>query len=604
MKKRTLSILLAFVLAVSCCVPIFAQAAYSDLNSHWAKDDMEDLVKRGYLSGYSDNTMQPNKNMTACELLVMLSRFYPLSDVQKEKLKSDYKEIIEKTVPSKSSWANDNLAICLAAGIITENELKQMDLTAEIEKQQLAVFLVRAMQLSSEADALKEKDLTYADASQISSNYRGFVGELASIGIVKGDASNQFSPRSKVTRAVVAAMISRSIKYLEKNDIKLTIDAYKGLTQEKGILVSVSGSSLQLRGFDGLNREYSIPSSAKVFVSGVSKSLSSTYEGCYAQLYKSDGIVSEVRIEKDSAVVWVQGTLTSITASNASFNLKEIQSGKVTSYTIPSNATITQDGKSVSLSSLSQNNFFTLKIKNSTVAEVNSMPSNFDLIGTISEISYGSSVTLKIKDESGAKYCFLLDITNLPSIKRGETTLSIDRLKVSNEVTVTIKNCLISSIVTKGSEDKYTGKLTSTTTTANGTVWNITANDGTNRSLLIDEGAAVYSGKTAILISTVHVGDQVSVVIYGNMVTEVYLQSAISSSNKVTGRVLNTDKQVMTILTSSEKLVYVDTSSALMVASSTGKTISLSSIEKNSEIVAYGVYKNSTDFSAKLIVIE
>jgi hypothetical protein len=243
-------------------------------------------------------------------------------------------------------------------------------------------------------------------------------------------------------------------------------------------------------------------------------------------------------------------------------------------------------------------------MKNNAVTEVYSISSNFELNGTISELNYGTSVTMKIKDEAGVKYCFSFDITNLPTIKRGETTISIDRLKVGNEVTAILKSGIITSIGAKGSEDRYTGKLTSTTTTSNGTVWNITSSDGTNRSLMLDEGATVYSGKTAILLSAVHVGDDVSVVIYGNMVTEVYLQSAVTSSNKVTGRVLTTDKQAITILTSSEKLVYVDSSSAMIVASSTGKTISLSSLEKNSVIVAYGTFKNATDFSSRLIIVE
>lgn len=603
MKKRTLSILMAFVLTVSCCVPVFAQATYTDLGNHWAKDEMEDLVKRGYLSGYSDNTMQPNKNMTACELLVMLSRFYSLTDVQKEKISADYKDRLEKTVSPKLSWANESLAVCLAAGIITENELNKIDLTADIEKQQLAVFLVRAMQLSAAADELKVKELTYIDASEISESCRASIAELASLEIVKGDATNRFLPKSKVTRAVVATMISRSIQYQEKNDIKLSIEAYKGLTQEKGILSSVSASSLQFRGFDGLLREYSIPTAAKISVSGVSKTLSSTYEGCYAQLFKNNGVVSEVRIEKDSSVTWVQGTIASINSSNSSIYVKDLLSSRITNYTVSSNATLVQDGKNISLSLLSQNNIVTIKTKNNIVSEVNSVSSSVELNGTISEISYGSSVSLKIKDEAGAKYCFSFDITNLPTIKRGDTTISIDRLKTGNEISVMLKSGVVSSINIKGSEDKYTGKLTSITTSSSGTIWNITSNDGTNRSLMLDEGVAVYNGKTAILQSAIRVGDEVSVVIYGNMVTEIYLKSAVSSTNQVSGRVLTTDRQTITMLTSSEKLVYVDASSASVVASSTGKTLSLSYIDKNSEIVAYGTYKSATEFSAKLIVI-
>lgn len=547
--------------------------------------------------------MKPDKNITSCELLVMLSRFYTLTDIQKEQIKAEYKSIVEKNVPTELSWANESIEACLAAGIITESELNVIQLNSEIEKQQLAVFLVRAMQLSHAAETLSDKELTYDDDAQISESSRGSIAELVALEIVKGDSKNNIAPKTKVNRAVVAAMISRSIKYLEKNKIKLSIVAYEGLSKENGVLVSSSNNKFKLRGFDGLVREYSIPTEADVFVGGEEKTLSAAYEGKYADLILKNGILNRLNVEKDSSVTWNQGTVDSVNASNSSIYLKDINTGKSTYYSIPSKASITQEEKNISLSSLSSRNFVSIKSKNNKVEELYSMPSNFELSGTISEIAYGDSVSMKISDEKGMNYCFSLDISDLPTIKRGDIDISVDRLKVGNIVTVTIKNCEITSIVAKGSENKLTGRLTSVTTTANGTIWNVAANDGTNKSLMLDEGVTVYSGKTAILLSDVRIGDEVSMVIYGDIVTEIYLQSVVSSSNKVMGRVLTTERYKITILTSAEKLVYVDTSSASVV-SSTGKNLSISSIEKNTVIVSYGNYKNSSDFVARLVVVE
>ena len=598
-----MSLFLVVVLALGCCMPAYA-ATYTDLKDHWAKEDMEDLVKRGFLSGYSDQTMKPNKNMTAGELLVMLSRFYPLTEVQSEKLRADYEKTVEQYIPAKFSWAKDSIGICLAAGIISETELKLMDLSSEIEKQQLAVLLIRAMQLTDAAEQLKDAQLDYVDANQILSSCRGSVSKLAELEIVKGDAKNQFAPTTKVSRAVIAAMVSRAIKYLEKNDVDLVIRAYEGLEETKGILLSVSSGTVQLRGFNGSVREYAIPSAATVKVNGEVKSLSASYEGCYVRLIVKKGTVTDVLIEKDSNIEWVQGTISSVNASNASLYLINSKSGKSTSFTIPSKAVVTQDGKSISLSSISQKNYVTIKSVKNAVTEVYSQSGDFELSGTITEITYGTSVSLKVKVESGECYAFLLDISNLPTIKRGAVSISIDRLKAGNEVTVVMKNCEISSIVAKGSENKLTGKLTSITTTASGTIWSLSLSDGAVKSLMLEEGVGIYSGNKAILLSDIRIGDEVSVVLYGDVVTEVYLQSAVSSSNKVSGRALTVSKNEITILTFSEKLLYVDTASAIVVTASTGKSMSLSSLEKNSVIVAYGSYENATKFVAKLVVVE
>ena len=78
--------------------------------------------------------MRPNNTVTACETLALLSRFYHPSEVAAEYLYADYKELVESAVPAAQSWANEEIALCLAAGIVTERELKQLDLSRPIAK--------------------------------------------------------------------------------------------------------------------------------------------------------------------------------------------------------------------------------------------------------------------------------------------------------------------------------------------------------------------------------------------------------------------------------------------------------------------------------------
>lgn len=49
---------------------------YSDKNqvSSWAKDGVEGMIKKGYMSGYSDNTFRPKNHITRAEAVVTLSR--------------------------------------------------------------------------------------------------------------------------------------------------------------------------------------------------------------------------------------------------------------------------------------------------------------------------------------------------------------------------------------------------------------------------------------------------------------------------------------------------------------------------------------------------
>lgn len=608
MKRRIMSAILVLVLVLTFSVPAFA-AGYPDLKNHWAKEYMENLALKGYLSGYNDGTMKPDRNITACEALVVLSRLYNLTDFESELIQADYEDMVKEAVPSTLSWSYKNIQVCLAAGIITRDELKSINLNSEIQKEKLALFLVRAMQLTSEAEKLKDVRLNFADADKISSDCRGSAAELVSIKVVTGDDRNNFAPQSSLTRAVAATMVSRSLDYLKANNKTLTIAAYHGVARTEGIITSVNGSYVEISGFDGLTRGYTLASDASVTVNKTTKSLNSLYEGCYTKITLKNGAVIGLAIESESSVKWLQGGVISMSLSSSTNNhiyIKNLKTGAMANYTISANVSVTRDGKTAYLSSITNSDFVTLKYVNNVVTEISAVSGGVELTGTVSGITYGTTTIFKITDSNNIVYSFKLDIAELPIIKRGDKTITIDRLKAGNKVTLKYEKCKVTSIVADGTGNTVTGELTSTTTSASGTVWVITTN-GTGTSYTVDEDAAVYNGTTSISLSSIRIGDQVSVVVYNNTITEIYLLSAMSSSTKVSGSVLKVDtsNQMITILTPSDKLVYIKTSSvgSILVAS-TGNTTYLSSIAVNSKLTAYGSYTDSTTFAAKSIVIE
>lgn len=608
MKNKLLAIVLVLALAFSLSVPAFA-AGFSDLDGHWSKEYMQDLADRGYLSGYGDGTMRPDNDITACESLVLLSRFYNPGTEATALIADDYGDYVAETVPGSLSWAYDELEICLAAGIVTKDELASMDLSAAIEKEQLSVFLVRAMQLESKAESFSRTALTFDDADDISEACVGSVAELVSLKIVTGDDENNFTPKLSVTRAVVATMVSRALDYLETAGTTLVIANYDGVTRTEGIVTSAAAGSLTVRGLDGLMRVYSVAPSSSVTVNGVARSLTSAYTGCDITVTAKDGTVTTAAITSDSAVTWAQGLVGSVFSSTTLRYLyvTDSDSGTTVKYTLSTSAVITLDGKSVSLSAIIQNQFVTMKIENDEVTAITAVSADYEITGEISAITYGTTVSLDVKDTDGTVFCFYLGISDLPAIYRGTTAVTIDRLSVGEAVTVTVKNCDVSSIVTEGSEDTVTGKLISITTTTSGTQWVVGADDGTSSTYTVDVNAGVYSGTTPILLSDIQAGDTVSVVLYGSTITEIYLVTSVSSTTKVSGTVLavNTSAKTVTILTPANKLVYIDMSSVgSIITASTGKTLTIYSIGVNSELVAYGTYSSSTNFAAKSIVIE
>lgn len=606
MKKRVLSAVLVFAICLTLSVPAFA-ATFSDLKGHWAEKYMEDLADRKFLSGYGDGTMKPDSTITACETLALLSRFYSPSETELSLINADYEAYAISVVPTTMKWAYDEVTLCLAAGIITKDELKALDLSKAIEKQLLSVFLVRAMQKQSDAAALSTEKLTFADAADVSSGCVGSVAELYKLGIVKGDDSNKFSPKSGVSRAVVATMVSRSLDYLDNNSVKLTISDYVGLSRTSGIITAAGSGSVELRGTDGLVREYKFTTAADVTVGGKVKTLSSSYVGYSAVVSKQNGAVTAVAVA-DSGESWVQGIVSSVStaSSNNYLYIYDTDTGRMVNYTIPAAAVITRYDKETNFASISKNDFVTIKKTGNTITALTAENADRELKGEITEIKFGATITLKIMDSEGVSFVFGFEIADPPKILRGSTAISVDRLSVGNAVVLTVDDAKVTTITTEGSESSITGQLTSITSTTGGTQW-VIATDTGSVTLTLDRNAGVYSGSTPILLSDIQAGDTVTVQYYGSTITDIFLVTSTNSSTKLTGTVLavDTSKRIITVLTTTEKIVYISTSSlSSMLLAATGSSISLSSLTVNSQLLAYGSYSDSATFVAKSIVVE
>jgi hypothetical protein len=569
---------------------------------------MESLAEKGYLSGYDDGTMRPENSITAGETLALLSRFYKLTELQSKTIESDYKDVVSQSVPASLDWAKDEISICLAAGIITQSELKSIELGKVIEKEKLAVFLVRAMKMEKSAATLSTAKLSFADASSITESYKPHIALLFSLGIVTGDTNNNFSPKQSVTRAVVSTMVSRSLDYLEKNSITLSIEAYSGLYQQEGIISSVSGRALSFYGYDGLQRVVSVPLEASVTVNDSAKALSADYVGSSVAIILSDKNIIQVAISSDASAKWLQGivTSTSVTTEANSVYLLD-KDGVETNYTVSNSPDITQSGTAIALSSLTKGFFATMKYENGVITKIIAVSGKTNVKGTISQISFGTTVALKIADSAGTIYSFSFDINKVPEITRGSKTITVDRLQIGDVITASVSSLSVTALSLDDTGISVTGELTAIVNTKTGISWTIKKSDGASATYSVEENATAYSGTTELKLSDIKVGDTVTVTVYGSSIDEVRLDStSITGANQVTGSILliNTADNLITLLTPSGKLIYISTANLTwIIYADSGSRISLSGLDVNSQVVVYGAYSSSTVFAGRILII-
>lgn len=611
MKKRLLSLLLVVVLTASLAVPASA-ASFTDLPGHWAESYINKLADLGYITGYSDNTVKPDKAISAVEALALLSRFYRVSDDIAGWIHEEYGAFVTSTIDASLKWAYDEIELCLAAGIVSENEVKKLNMSGPIEKELLTVLLVRAMQLTDQAASLNTTQLTFADAKEINAGYVGHVAIMVEAGIIAGDNNNKFNPRSNVNRAVLSKMIAGGLEYLTAQNMTLELADYQSFSTTSGKVTASSTTSITLRDQSGTLRRFTADSATIVTENGKAGVLGTSLAGCYATVRMENGKVVTIALDNAEGDTWAQGVITSYTNSGTGPLLyaTSLEDGKSTRYSgLDGTIKVYRKGVAVTASSIAKGEFATMRIRGSSgIVDLYLDNPTYTISGTIETLSLGATVTFNITDKDGNLRLYPLSITALPTIQRGTNPLTIERLRVGDEVTLTVKEGVVTAIVTSSKADILEGTLSTITQSGSGTSWVITDADGVIHALQLDGAVVAYQGNKVIDIATIQYGDTVSVECYGNTIIAVTLKSTqANTSTKLTGAVLavDTKSRTITVLTGSDKLVYITCEKlSSILDTTTNRTVYLYDISAGDQIVAYGAYTNGSTFAATSAVIE
>ena len=243
--KRLLSGLLALVMVLTATIlPASAATTFPDIQNHWAKSYIEAMTAAGMFKGYEDGNFKPENQLTTAEALALCARTIGLDSSTTMDIATDYYDTVKTTLNNEQTWFYQEFSICLATGILTTSDLKSLyqsgDLTDPIAKEDLAIYLVRAMQLGPMAERLTSYPLTFDDASSISADAKPSVYLLHVYGIVEGDEYNNFSPKLNVTRAVMATMLTRAIAYMQAHGTSPDLPEYTDYAFRQGVISSAT----------------------------------------------------------------------------------------------------------------------------------------------------------------------------------------------------------------------------------------------------------------------------------------------------------------------------------------------------------------------------
>ncbi len=765
--KRLLSVLLAAAIAVSLLV--MPAAAFSDLKGHWAEAYINDVSSKGVFKGYEDGTFRPSNNVTAMEALVLSGRVCGVSTGDKALIAKEWADDLDDILKTSYTWAREELAVCLETGILSLEELRTLNSTGalgkEMAKEDLAMYLVRAMGMEEMAAGLSGYTLDFKDAASVSAERRPYVYILQLYDIVEGDTNNNFSPKLAVNRAVVATMMSRVIDFMDENGVVIELPEYTDYTWQAGTIAGVQaggrgvtllslqndlsgdktislpdtvkvyrynmlagtsaiqaglyarvafnsagtptavrlfdlpqsvsgtvsscnqeqlvinaggtartlaitrfteveagrktggrevidpeggytgatgtvdaagnlvtltltgGSSLEegilagvetgkggvdvlsVTGFDGVTRQFEQSAGATITINSKLGTVSQSHKGDYISLRISNDTGLVLSAAVDTVTRYVQGGVRTIGQNKkpVTIGINNLLTGKTTTYDVATGVDVTYAGEEASIKDVTTSWFATARLNGSDVVEqIIGYPGTSETSGELTDISYGTTVVLTVTAPDGTVSTFDLDVSDLPAIKRGDKSSSLDKLKVGDTVTVSVKFNKVTLIESEGQEANLKGTITRIVQEADGSTIELLLEDGTTASYLVSSGVSITSDGKAIAISALKVGYELSMLVSGDTLVSIEVENVPSVSGEVSGTVLfvNTSEKTILLQTAEDSIVTVSTGSSTKLMTLTGGTFTLRSLSEEAgtaQITAYGEY-DGLEFNATLIL--
>lgn len=171
---------------------------FIDIHEHWAKDDIVFVSDKGWMKGTASTEFSPEMKLTRAQAAVTLVRAMNLEGqaISNDKLFADV---------TKKHWAYNEIQIAKEFGIFTGMEKNKFNPDSFITREQMTTLVSRIIDYNATNIDIKKE---YSDVDKNRWSYKA-ISEMSSLGIFEGYDDGMFMPTESLTRAQMAAVMSR-----------------------------------------------------------------------------------------------------------------------------------------------------------------------------------------------------------------------------------------------------------------------------------------------------------------------------------------------------------------------------------------------------------
>ncbi len=209
-KKHYLARPAAAALSLTMLWSAVAAAPLSDIQGHWAEENITRWVEAGKLGGYEDGTFRPDNNITRAEFANILAN---LLSQPAETSKSPFSDVKE------GDWYYSAVTKLLAYGAVSEDETFRP--SQNITRQDAMTMAGRAFCIASANDEVLDK---FSDGDQVAAYAQTSVAGFVENGYLGGYPDGTLRPLANITRA-------ESVKLLDSLGLVHDADSLEGIIE-------------------------------------------------------------------------------------------------------------------------------------------------------------------------------------------------------------------------------------------------------------------------------------------------------------------------------------------------------------------------------------
>lgn len=624
MKKKFVSLLLA--LSLSGTAAVFADnnttpaagtagqqtvKSFDDIKGEsyaWAYSYINDMVKRGYIEGYEDNTFRPDSSVTRLEVLALFARAMgvnekinaPVADLALEQYE-------DKLDVYKLPWGAKEIAFLMYRDVLNETDLATY-LQGELKNQPMprheaAVIITKAMGGVAEATKDPGVILDYKDQKDIPSASLQYVAYVTEKGIMNGMEDNTFLPNSSVKRSQMAVMLSRVV---DKTDY----------TFEKVILTEVdtAGRILSVETAAGEEQRMTYLDSAVLKASGEKVLIKDAPIGSEAIITCTDEkavfIDTFAKITEDAFYATFQSLSSS--ASGTGVLLQREDTGERRTYGCSDTMSVIFDGTPANLSVLKKGYRVYAELSGGKLERLTGETKTVTITGAqITEITNTPALTITIS-HADAKYDGkTYEIGEDVAITKGGEKADFSSIYTGDKVTLTTEYGVVTRIQASSTKKTVEGTITSISKSMYDRPKMVIRVNGEDQEYEIPDSIKVTVSGQAATIDDLNLGDVVKLTLSSNAITEIVKTASVTTE---TGPISG----MVTSIVTANKFIVIEyttsggvTSSIPVVVRDTTNIMTTKGIKKAMKdlkighaVSVYGETGSNGAYTANMIIVD